>query len=165
MIVIRPTNNYGPRQYPEKALPRWITNIIDGADIPLWGDGQQVRDWLFVDDTAQAILTIIDKGTWGETYNIGANHSPEILNRQAAVMVCDALGVGHDRIKHIPDPRPEHDIRYGVETSKLEMLGYKPNTPFIDGLKTTVDWYVTHKDWWRSIKAEAESIYRDKEQN
>lgn len=163
VIVVRPTNNYGPRQYPEKALPRWITNVIDGADIPLWGEGQQVRDWLFVDDTAQALLTIIDRGVWGETYNIGANHSPEIPNRQAAQMVCDALGVPHDRIKHIPDPRPDHDVRYGVDTSKLEALGYKPDTLFVDGLKQTVDWYVAHEAWWRSIKAEAESIYKDKE--
>ncbi len=164
VIVVRPTNNYGPRQYPEKALPRWITNLIDGADIPLWGAGEQVRDWLFVKDTAYALLTIIDTGTWGETYNIGANHIPEIPNRMAAEMVCDALGVPHDRIKHIPDPRPDHDVRYGVDTTKLEALGYKPNTAFVDGLKTTVDWYVAHDQWWRGIKGEAESIYTNKEQ-
>lgn len=163
VIIVRPTNNYGPRQYPEKALPRWITNLLDGGTIPLWGEGTQVRDWLFVEDTARALLQIIDQGSWGETYNIGANHDPEITNRQAAELVCDALNLPHERITHIPDPRPDHDVRYGVDTTKLEALGYKPNTPFVDGLRQTVDWYTANEAWWRAIKAEAESIYAGKE--
>jgi dTDP-glucose 4,6-dehydratase len=163
VMIIRPTNNYGPRQYPEKALPRWITNLVSGGTIPLWGDGQQVRDWLFVEDTARAVLGLLEQGSWGEIYNLGANHNPEITNRQAAELVCDTLGLPHDRITHIPDPRPDHDVRYGVDTTKLQKLGFQSATPFSDGLRQTLQWYVGHPKWWQAIKAEAESIYEKKE--
>lgn len=164
VMVVRPTNNYGPRQYPEKALPRWITNVIDGQPIPLWAPGTQVRDWLFVEDTARGILHLIDHGQWGQVYNLGANHDPEITNLEAAQAVCHTLGADPKQlINLVPDPRPDHDVRYGVDTHKLTLLGFSATTSFEVGLKQTVDWYKKNEAWWRPIKAEAESIYQKKE--
>ncbi len=164
VIIVRPTNTYGPRQYPEKALPRWITNLIDGQPIPLWEPGTQVRDWLFVEDTARGILFVIEHGQWGEVYNLGANQTPEITNRLAANELCRLLNRDpNEFIQMIPDPRPDHDVRYSVDISKLVALGYKPQTPFADGARQTVDWYRANETWWRPIKAEAESIYVNKE--
>jgi len=164
VMVVRPTNNYGPRQYPEKALPRWITNLVDKKPIPLWGDGGQVRDWLFVEDTARGISFLVEHGQWGEVYNLGANQTPEITNRMAAERLCALFELDPATyIQSIPDPRPDHDVRYGVNTEKLTALGYKPATSFEDGFKQTVDWYRANEAWWRPIKAEAESIYQGKE--
>ncbi len=164
VIVVRPTNNYGPRQHPEKALPRWITNVIDGVPIPLWAPGTQVRDWLYVEDTSRAILHLIEHGLWGQVYNVGANHDPEITNLAAAQAVCRALAADPAQlIDLIPDPRPDHDVRYGVDTTKITALGYRPDTQFAAGLKQTVDWYRANAAWWRPLKAEAESIYEKKE--
>ena len=164
VIVVRPTNNYGPRQYPEKALPRWITNLIDGQPIPLWAPGDQVRDWLFVDDTARGVLHVIEHGQWGQVYNLGANQTPEITNRTAAERLCQLLDRDPRQcIQLISDPRPDHDVRYGVDTSKLAALGYQSATSFADGSAQTVDWYRANEAWWRPLKAEAESIYTGKE--
>lgn len=164
VMVVRPTNNYGPRQYPEKALARWITNLIDGQPIPLWAPGTQVRDWLFVEDTADGVLHLIEHGQWRQVYNLGANHDPEITNLAAARAVCRNLTVDPDTMVNlIPDPRPDHDVRYGVDTSKLGALGFRPTTQFDNGLKRTVDWYRANEAWWKPLKAEAESIYKLKE--
>ena len=164
IMVVRPTNNYGPRQYPEKALPRWITNLIDCKPIPLWGDGSQVRDWLFVEDTARGLIFLLEHGQWGEVYNLGANQSPEITNRMAAERLAELLNLDPKKyIQHISDPRPDHDVRYGVAMEKLGGLGYRPTTNFSDGFRQTVDWYQANEPWWRPIKAEAESIYKKKE--
>jgi dTDP-glucose 4,6-dehydratase len=164
VIVVRPTNNYGPRQYPEKALARWITNLIDGQLIPLWSPGNQVRDWLFVEDTARGVLFLIEHGQWGEVYNLGMNNDPEVSNKEAAEKLCALMGIDPTLgIQLIPDPRPDHDDRYGVDTSKLAALGFTPRTSFADGLKQTVEWYQANEFWWRPLKAEAESIYEKKE--
>ena len=164
VIVVRPTNNYGPRQYPEKALPRWITNLIAGEPIPLWGDGRQVRDWLFVEDTARAVLHLIEHGQWGEVYNIGVNHDPEYSNKTVAEKLCRLFELDPEAfVQPISDPRPDHDVRYGVDTTKFTALGFKPSTPFDVGLRQTVDWYRANEAWWQPLKAEAESIYEKKE--
>jgi dTDP-glucose 4,6-dehydratase len=160
VIVVRPTNNFGPWQYPEKALPRWISNIILGEKIPLWGKGLQVRDWLFAPVTAEALEFLFLNGKDGNAYNVAANHDPEITNRQAAEWICELLGVGKNEwINFIPDPRPNHDFRYALNVTKIKQLGFKPNTDVFNQFKETVEWYKKNKVWWEKRKAEAESIY------
>ncbi len=160
VIVIRPTNNFGPWQYPEKALPRWISNILLGQKIPLWGEGLQVRDWLFAPLTSEAVEFLLFKGTDGNAYNVAANHSPEITNRRAAKWICGLLGVEpKDWINFVPDPRPNHDFRYALNTEKIQKLGFKMQTDAFAQFKMTVEWYKQNEEWWKKRKAEAESIY------
>lgn len=163
VIVVRPTNNFGPWQYPEKALPRWISNIILGEKIPLWGEGLQVRDWLFAPLTAEALEFLLLNGIDGNAYNIAANHDPEITNRQAAEWICELMGVEPKQwINFIPDPRPNHDFRYALNTEKIRKLGFKPKTEVKNQFKLTVEWYKQNEAWWKKRKAEAESIYSGK---
>jgi len=160
VIVIRPTNNFGPWQYPEKALPRWISNILLGKKIPLWGEGLQVRDWLYAELTAQAIEFLISNGENGNAYNVAANHQPEITNRMAAEWICKALEVDpKEAIDFIPDPRPNHDFRYALNIEKIKQLGFKMITDPFRQFKVTVAWYKENRQWWMSRKEEAESIY------
>ncbi len=160
VIVVRPTNNFGPWQYPEKALPRWISNIILGEKIPLWGEGLQVRDWLFAPLTAEALEFLLLNGRDGNAYNVAANHDPEITNRKAAEWICELLGVNSKEwINFIPDPRPNHDFRYALNTEKIRKLGFVPKTDVHEQFKTTVEWYKQNEKWWKLRKAEAESIY------
>lgn len=161
VIVLRPTNNFGPWQYPEKALPRWITNILLGKKIPLWGEGMQVRDWLYAEQTAQCIEFLIHNGTDGNAYNVAANHQPEITNKTAAKWLCKILNVNPDDfIEFIPDPRPNHDFRYALNTEKLAKLGFVPLFDVFSQFEKTVQWYKENKSWWLSRKEEAESIYK-----
>lgn len=160
VIVIRPTNNFGPWQYPEKALPRWISNLLLGKKIPLWGEGLQVRDWLYAELTSQAIEFLMSDGKKGNAYNVAANHQPEITNKQAAEWICKALDADpKDSIDFIPDPRPNHDFRYALNTDKIKQLGFKMLTDPFRHFKVTVAWYKENKQWWMSRKEEAESIY------
>ncbi len=161
VIVLRPTNNFGPWQYPEKALPRWISNIILGSKIPLWGEGLQVRDWLYAPLTSECLEFLLLKGETGNAYNVAANHSPEITNRQAAEWICEMLGVDKNEwIQYIPDPRPNHDFRYALNVDKITKLGFKPSIDPYNQFKSTVDWYVNNEAWWKKRKEEAESIYK-----
>ncbi len=161
VIVLRPTNNFGPWQYPEKALPRWISNIILGSKIPLWGEGLQVRDWLYAPLTSECLEFLLHKGETGNAYNVAANHSPEITNRQAAEWICEMLGVNKDEwIQYIPDPRPNHDFRYALNVDKITKLGFKPSIDPYNQFKSTVEWYVKNEGWWKKRKEEAESIYK-----
>lgn len=160
VVVLRPTNNFGPWQYPEKALPRWISNILLGSKIPLWGEGQQVRDWLYAPLTSECILFLLEKGVNGNAYNVAANHDPEISNRIAAEWICRLLGVDPEKwIEFIPDPRPNHDFRYALNVEKITKLGFKPVIDPLNQFKTTVDWYKENRSWWIRRKEEAESIY------
>ncbi len=161
VVVLRPTNNFGPWQYPEKALPRWITNLILGEKIPLWGEGLQVRDWLFAPLTAMCIEYLFHKGKNGEAYNVAANHNPEITNRKAAEWICELMGIdAKDGISFIPDPRPNHDFRYALNVEKLKKLGFSPDMDPYNQFKMTVDWYRKQTQWWQKRKAEDESIYK-----
>lgn len=160
VIVIRPTNNFGPWQYPEKALPRWITNILLDEKIPLWGEGLQVRDWLYAEVTAQALEFLLINGKNGNAYNLAANHSPEITNCHAAELICELLNVDKsEMIDFIPDPRPNHDFRYALNTNKLSQLDFKTEINIHNQFKQTVQWYKANENWWRIRKKEAESIY------
>jgi dTDP-glucose 4,6-dehydratase len=160
VIVVRPTNNFGPWQYPEKALPRWISNLMLGKKIPLWGEGLQVRDWLYAPVTAEAIEFLFRKGKESNAYNIAANHSPEITNRQAAEWICELMGVNpNEWIDFVPDPRPSHDFRYALNIGKINKLGFTVEKDPFKQFSETVLWYKQNRSWWEKRKEEAESIY------
>ena len=149
------SNNYGPYQRVEKFIPRQITNIIDGVRPKLYGDGRNVRDWIHVDDHSSAVWEILTKGRYGETYLIGADGERSNIDVLRAILV--AMGKGADDFDRVPD-RPGHDRRYALDASKLRReLGWRPtHTDFSEGLRSTIDWYLTHEPWWRPAKAASE---------
>jgi dTDP-glucose 4,6-dehydratase len=157
-MIVRPTNNFGPYQFPEKYLPRCTTRLLMGFDAIIWAQGQQIRDWLFVEDTCKAICLVAEKGQAGEVYNIGVNHNPEISNAEMAKKIVKLLDLPESRLKFIPDPRPQHDERYAVDIQKIRSLGWEPRN-FEDQIKTTVEWYEKNQAWWMPLINEAESIY------
>ncbi|HXT28439.1 MAG TPA: dTDP-glucose 4,6-dehydratase [Vicinamibacterales bacterium] len=151
VIVTRASNNYGPNQFPEKIIPLFITNLIDDIPVPLYGDGQNVRDWLHVDDHCRAVDLLIEQGTPGEVYNIGGgNH---VKNVDLTHRILALVGKPDSLIKPVAD-RPGHDRRYSLDTAKLQSLGWRPRESFEDGLANTVTWYRDNERWWRPIKDE-----------
>jgi len=152
VIITRSSNNYGPYQYPEKLVPLFITNLLEGKKVPVYGDGGQIRDWLYVDDNCKAIDLIIHKGEIGKIYNVGANQDPEITNLELTKRIVEALGKDEGFIEYVKD-RPGHDRRYAVDTTKIRKLGWKPEVSFEDGLKKTVDWYRNNGWWWKKLKS------------
>ncbi len=149
ILITRASNNYGPYQHPEKLVPFFITNAIDNRQLPVYGDGQQVRDWLYVEDHCTAIDTVLHKGQVGEVYNVGGGY--ERTNMQVTQAILDALGKDDSLIKHVKD-RPGHDRRYSLSTEKLRALGWEPKVSFEDGLPLTVKWYVENEGWWRRVR-------------
>ncbi len=149
VIITRASNNYGPFQYPEKLIPLFVTNAIDDQPLPLYGDGGNIRDWLFVEDHCAAVDFLIEHGTNSETYNIGGGNERE--NRQITHRILQLLGKPESLIKRVAD-RVGHDRRYSVDTTKLERLGFKMTTDFDAALERTVQWYVANEPWWRAIK-------------
>ena len=149
VIVTRASNNYGPWQYPEKLIPLFVTNAIDDLPLPLYGDGKNVRDWLFADDHCAAIDFLIEHGQNSETYNIGGGNEHE--NREITHRILQLLNKPASLIKKVSD-RPGHDRRYSIATNKLEGLGFRTSTNFEEGLRLTVEWYVENEKWWRAIK-------------
>ena len=152
------SNNYGPRQHVEKLIPRQITNIIDGVRPRLYGDGLNVRDWIHVDDHNAAVLTILDKGRYGETYLIGADG--ELNNKTVIEKILVAMGQPADAYDHVTD-RPGHDRRYAIDSTRLRTeLGWEPHYRDFDaGLAHTIDWYRANESWWRPQKAAVEAKY------
>jgi len=150
VIVTRASNNYGPYQYPEKFIPLFATNALEDAELPLYGDGRNVRDWLHVNDHCDAIRFLIERGEAGETYNIGGGNERE--NIAIAQRICDELGKPRSLIRHVRD-RLGHDRRYSLDAAKLAALGWTPTTPFEDGLRATVQWYADNRAWWEPIKS------------
>ncbi len=153
VVVTRGSNTFGPYQYPEKIMPLFITNLIDGESVPVYGDGLQVRDWLYVDDHCRGIDIALEQGTSGEAYNIGGGN--EVRNIDLTHRLLALTGRGPDLIKHVED-RPGHDWRYSIATSKLNALGYRPQGSFEQNLAGTVEWYQKHQPWWRAVKASAD---------
>ena len=151
-MITRCSNNYGPYQFPEKALPLFITNLMQGMKIPLYGDGMNVRDWLHVEDHCEAVWTVLNKGTAGEVYNIGGNN--EMTNRQIVQIILREMGKTWDEgVQYVKD-RPGHDRRYAIDASKIKReLGWEPKHRFENAIKTTIQWYRDHEDWWRAIKS------------
>jgi dTDP-glucose 4,6-dehydratase len=151
--ITRCSNNYGPYQFPEKVIPLFVTNLMDGVPVPLYGSGSNVRDWLHVDDHCNGIQMVLDRGAPGEIYNIGGG--TELTNVELTHLILDAMGAGPDMIKQVAD-RKGHDLRYSVDISKIhDQLGYSPQVPFEQGLADTITWYQTNEDWWRPLKAAA----------
>src|SRR3954452_5075287 len=151
-MITRCSNNYGPYQFPEKALPLFITNLMEGKKIPLYGDGMSVRDWLYVEDHCDAIWTVLNKGRPGEVYNIGGNN--EMTNRQIVETILREMGKSwDDGVQYVKD-RPGHDRRYAIEASKIKReLGWEPRHRWENAIKTTIQWFKDHQDWWRAIKS------------
>lgn len=151
VLITRCTNNYGPYQFPEKFLPLCITNALEGQPLPLYGDGQQIRDWIYVEDHARALLRALEEGSVGATYNIGAGQ--EQTNERMAARVLEILGKPLSLIRHVED-RPGHDRRYGLDATRARnQLGWKPEISLIDGLQSSIAWYREHRDWWKRIKS------------
>jgi dTDP-glucose 4,6-dehydratase len=150
VMVTRCSNNYGPRQFPEKLIPLFVTNLFDGVRVPLYGDGLHVRDWLFVDDHCQGILRVLESGRAGEIYNIGGG--TELTNIDITRLLLELCGADESLIEPATD-RLGHDRRYSVDWSKIrDELGYRPETDFEDGLARTVKWYRENEPWWRPLK-------------
>jgi len=149
VIVTRCTNNYGPYQYPEKLIPLFVTNLLEGKKIPVYGTGENVRDWIHVLDHCKAIDCVLDQGTPGEIYNIGSDN--ERSNLDITQMILNALGKDESCIEYVKD-RPGHDFRYSLDSSKLKSLGWRPEYSFEQGLKDTIEWYTTNAWWWHPLK-------------
>jgi dTDP-glucose 4,6-dehydratase len=153
-VTVRPSNNFGPYQYPEKLIPLTIARILNGEKIPVYGKGENIRTWLFVEDCVAGILRVLQDGRPGEIYNIGSRE--ERQNIEIVKSLLDLLGGGEDLIEFVPD-RPGHDYRYAVDTSKIEReLGWSPAHSLKDGLSKTVQWYCDNRDWLFGKKAETE---------
>mgnify|MGYP001603788794 FL=1 len=154
VIITRSSNNFGPYQYPEKLIPLMITNVLESKKIPIYGDGKNIRDWIYVEDNCEAIDFILHNGKIGEVYNIGANNEKE--NVWIAKKVLSLMGKNQDEmenfIEYVKD-RPKHDRRYSLNTRKINELGWKPKNDFESALEKTVNWYVNNHDWWKKIKS------------
>lgn len=150
VVVTRCSNNYGPYQFPEKVVPLFVTTLLDGGTVPLYGDGRHVRDWLHVDDHCRGIALVLAGGRAGEVYNIGGG--TELTNRELTGMLLTATGRDWDAVRHVPD-RKGHDLRYSVDVTKISTeLGYRPTVPLEHGLLDTVAWYREHRDWWAPLQ-------------
>jgi dTDP-glucose 4,6-dehydratase len=153
VCITRCSNNYGPFQFPEKVIPLFLTNLMDGHKVPLYGDGLNVRDWLHVDDHCQGIALVAQGGRPGEIYNIGGG--TELSNRELTGQLLAATGCDWSMVEPVTD-RKGHDRRYSVDHTKIsEELGYRPGVSFAEGLARTVDWYRENRDWWEPLKARA----------
>ncbi len=152
VLITRCSNNYGPYHFPEKMIPLFVTNLIEGKKVPLYGDGMNVRDWLYVEDHCDAIWTVLNKGAPGEVYNIGGNN--EMTNRRITEIILREMGNGWDESVQYVKDRPGHDRRYAIDAGKIKReLGWEPKHRFEQAIKTTIQWYRDHQDWWRSIKS------------
>lgn len=159
VTVTNASNNFGPYQYPEKFIARMITNLIDGDNVKIYGDGKYVRDWLHVWDHCRAIEAVVFGDKVGETYLVGGM-SKDVSNLRVAKMLLDYMDLGEDRIEFVGD-RAGHDRRYAVDWSKIyKELGWEPQHSFEEWLKRTVDWYRENEDWWRHLKEGVEEMYR-----
>ncbi|MDH6111010.1 dTDP-glucose 4,6-dehydratase [Kitasatospora sp. MAP12-15] len=154
VVVTRCSNNYGYYQFPEKVIPLFTTNLIDGKHVPLYGNGGNIRDWLHVSDHCRGIDLVLRGGRAGEVYNIGGG--TEVTNKELTGLLLDAAGVGWDMVDHVAD-RKGHDLRYSIDISKIgNELGYAPQVSFADGLASTIAWYRDNRAWWEPLKSKAE---------
>jgi dTDP-glucose 4,6-dehydratase len=151
--ITRGSNTYGPNQYPEKLLPLFTSNALDGEPLPLYGDGRQVRDWLHVDDHCAAIEIVLRQGEAGEVYNVGADEEHE--NVELTKMIVEHLGADPSLVRSVED-RAGHDRRYSLDTAKVRGLGWQPRREWADGVRATIDWYRDNRDWWEPIKRSGE---------
>ena len=152
VLTTRCSNNYGPYHFPEKLIPLFVTNLMEGKKVPLYGDGMNIRDWLYVEDHCDAIWTVLNRGKFGEVYNIGGNN--EITNRVITQTLIREMGKKWDDCVTYVKDRPGHDRRYAIDAGKIQReLGWSPKHKFEEAIKTTIQWYKDHQDWWRNIKS------------
>ena len=156
VVITRASNNYGPYAYPEKVIPLFITNLMDGLQVPIYGEGSQIRDWLLVEDHCRAIYQLIDQGENGQVYNVGADQ--EYTNFDLTKMILKGLNCTEDQIKYVQD-RPGHDFRYSLDSSKLKKIGWSPTVNLKEGLARTIQWYQDNERWWRPLKEKLDPRY------
>ncbi|MBV9042265.1 MAG: dTDP-glucose 4,6-dehydratase [Acidimicrobiia bacterium] len=149
VLITRSSNNFGPYQYPEKVIPLFVTNLLDGRKVPLYGDGMNVRDWCYVEDNCAGVDLVLRKGEIGEIYNIGADN--EIPNRVLTEKILELLGTDESMIDYVED-RLGHDRRYSIATDKVEALGWRPTRNLDEALAATVEWYRANRAWWEPLK-------------
>ena len=165
VLITRCSNNYGPYQFPEKLIPLMIANALGDEPLPVYGDGLNVRDWLYVADHCEAIDLVLREGRPGEVYNVGGNN--EMENIAIVRLLLDILGKDESLISFVAD-RPGHDRRYAIDATRIkDELGWEPKHAFADGIRATVDWYLEHRDWWEQVRSGAyrdyyETMYGDK---
>jgi dTDP-glucose 4,6-dehydratase len=152
VLTTRCSNNYGPYHFPEKMIPLFVTNLMEGKKVPLYGDGMNVRDWLYVEDHCDGIWTVLNRGTFGEVYNIGGHN--EIPNRRITEIILTEMGKDWDEnVTYVKD-RPGHDRRYAIDAGKMQReFGWKPKYKFEEAIKATIQWYRENEQWWRAIKS------------
>lgn len=156
VLTTRCSNNYGPYQYPEKLIPFFISQLLKGEKVPVYGDGLNVRDWLYVYDHCDAIDTVLHKGKIGEVYNIGGHN--EKTNMEITNIILDAMGKDESSIRYVED-RLGHDKRYAIDNTKIQTeLGWEPSLTFEEGIKLTIDWYLKNQDWMKSVEAKKASL-------
>lgn len=149
VTISRCSNNYGPYQFPEKLIPLMVINCLNDKSLPVYGEGKNVRDWLYVEDHCKAIDLVVQNGSIGEVYNIGGHN--EMTNIDIVKIICRTLGKNEDLIKYVTD-RKGHDLRYAIDPTKIHNdLGWLPETMFSEGIIKTINWYIEHKDWWETI--------------
>ncbi len=159
VLITRSSNNYGPFQYPEKIIPLFITNALEDKPLPLYGDGMNVRDWLYVEDNCEAIDLVLHQGKIGEIYNIGADN--ELPNIELTRQILRLLNKPESLIRYVTD-RKGHDRRYSINSAKIRNLGWQPRTDFHSGLERTVNWYLENRWWWERIKSgEFQRFYKE----
>jgi dTDP-glucose 4,6-dehydratase len=150
VVITRCSNNYGTHHFPEKLIPLFITNIIEGKKVPVYGTGENVRDWLHVDDHCRGIYSVLINGRSGEAYNIGGGR--ELTNNEITCLILEAMGADESSIVYVED-RKGHDLRYSVDWTKINCeLGYEPQVKFEDGLRETIKWYRENEAWWKPLK-------------
>ncbi|MCM8765516.1 MAG: dTDP-glucose 4,6-dehydratase [Candidatus Omnitrophica bacterium] len=156
VIIARSSNNFGPYQYPEKIIPLFITQLLENRKVPLYGEGKNIRDWLYVLDNVSALTLLMHKGKQGEIYNISAGNF--LSNLQLTRILLRLLGKKEDFIKYVPD-RPGHDFRYAIDSNKIRNLGWRPKYDFLSALKETVEWYKANRSWWEPLKLERMEVW------
>lgn len=164
IVTTRCSNNFGPYQFPEKVIPLFVTNLVEGEQVPLYGDGRNVRDWLHVLDHCEAVLTVLEKGEAGEAYNVGGNN--ERSNLELTREILRIMGKGEEMIRRVPD-RLGHDLRYAIDAGKIEReLGWRPSrSAWPEALEKTVEWYTANDQWWRRVKSGAYREYYERQYN
>ena len=159
-VICRGSNNYGPRQYPEKLIPLCVLNALHGDRLPVYGDGHQIRNWLYVEDFARAIATVLERGESGRAYNVGG--PDECENLHVIGRVLELTGRDASLIEHVTD-RPGHDRRYSLSSDRVRELGWEPQTRFAEGLERTVDWYRDNEWWWEPIRSGEYRAYYERQ--
>ena len=152
VLTTRCSNNYGPYQFPEKLIPLFVTNLIEGKKVPLYGDGMNVRDWLYVEDHCEALWAVLNRGRFGEVYNIGGGN--EIPNKEITETILREMGKSWEQSVQYVKDRPGHDRRYAIDATRIKReLGWSPKRKFDEAIKATIEWYRSHESWWRAIKS------------